>query len=490
MKKQVILLMLVMFALVSCSIWENTDTYEMEHFDKAACISVDNGLYTGKTLFALTDPYFLDDKNVDALMLNATDDKIINTKITAQIVNGDANRTVAFATIENYYDSISTIELYLNKTDSVVSSMLTGQSFDEVIITDDIETEIAATFSTINSTGAEQIFNIPTTYSNMEFYTEAVRCLYGKTGNIPVLEVGEKRYRVTCQAIEVMSLYSYVDITTEDEYTFYFDEHMSMRVWDEDGVRVPMKDNSINWTMAAEFGGRGDGGSGEVVAKIKYDLPVGRYFVRWLRAESTKSSGQFATTPEGIENYFKFSVGIFNSMYTEDAETRAIVDKLFAPTVTKALHSCYQCDSTLWGPDEQLSVTDLLRNADKMNALLSGLDIVTTADMNKGIKFTFEKDLPQGIFILDVVDMEDVDTLRVFLDRGAITMYKRIQDFDTGGKKFNPFTANVTGVTFKELFVSADIDKVIYMYNFDENLYLMTVSPSFAGEDINMIFVK
>jgi hypothetical protein len=70
MKRQVILLMLVLFVLVGCSYFTDTE-YEMEHFDKVSCISVDNGLYTAKVIKALTDPYFLDDKNVDAYMTNA-----------------------------------------------------------------------------------------------------------------------------------------------------------------------------------------------------------------------------------------------------------------------------------------------------------------------------------------------------------------------------------------------------------------------------------
>lgn len=489
MKRQVIFLMLVLFVLVGCSYFTDTE-YEMEHFDKAACISVDNGLSTNRVVLALTDPYFLDDKNVDALMADADGEKIITTKVTTKIVNGDANRIVAFAMVENYYDPITTIELYLNKTDSVVNSLLTGQSYDEVIITDDIETAISATFTTVNSSGEEQVFEILTPYTNMGFYEEAVRCLYGENGSIPVFKVSEKRYKVSCEAVEIMSLYSYLDITSEDEYTFYFNEHMSMRVWDEDGTRIPMKDNSINWTMAAEYGDRTDIGSGKVLAKCKYDLPEGRYLVRWLRAESTKQSDQFSTVAEGVDNYFEFSVGIFNSTYVEDAVTVEISNKLISPIVNKELRSCYQCDTTLWAEDESLTISQLLRDATKMNALIAGLDSVKTDDMNKGISFTYPEGLPQGLFFLAVEDMEDVDTLKIYLDKGSITMYKRIADYNSGGKKFDPFTANVTGITFKEMFVNDDIDKVMYMYNFNENLYIMAVPGMYAGEDIHMVFVK
>lgn len=497
MKRQVILLILVLFAFVGCSYFENTETkYEMEHFDKAACISVDNGLSASKVIRALADPYFLDDKNIDALMVNADEEKIITTQVTAKIVTGDkagSSTTIAFATIENYYDADdepSVIELYLNKTDSVVHSLLTGQSYDEVKITDNIEAAVSATFSTVTSSGAIKEFTIEDTFTNKEFYQEAVRCLYGKTGNIPIFEAGERRLSVTCRAVEVMTLYSYLDIKTEDEYTFYFNEHMSMRIWDEDGKRIPMKDNGIDWTMAAEFGDRTASSSGKVLAKCQYDLPEGRYFVRWLRAESTKQSKQFSSSEESTSNYFVFSVGIFNSTYTADSETVEISNKLLSPVLTKELRSCHQCDTTLWDFDETLVITQLLRSADKMNALLNGLDSVVTEDMNKGIKFTFKEGLPQGLFIFAVEDMEDIDTLKIYLHNGSMSVYQRQEDYPSGGKKFGQISADVTGITFKETFVNDDIDNVMYFYNFNENLYLMAVPGSYAGEDVHMVFVK
>ncbi|MFA6617530.1 MAG: hypothetical protein WCT23_00470 [Candidatus Neomarinimicrobiota bacterium] len=499
MKKQVVLLMLVIFALVGCSYFTDTDIqYEMESFDKAACISVDRGLSVSRAVKALDDPFFLDDKNVDAFMLNADEEKVVTTTVTTKIVNGitaaSDTTTVAFATIINSFDAAGVdteIELYLNKTDSVVNSLLSDKTYDEVKITDNIEAQINATFSTVNSSGADSVFVIKDNFTNKEFYQEAVRCLYGKTGSVPVFEAGERRLSITCEAVEVMSLYSYLDVTAEDEYTFYFDEHMSMRIWDEDGNRIPMKDNGIDWTMAAEFGDRADNGSGKVLAKCQYDLPEGRYFVRWIRAESTKQSAQFASSEESTSNYFVFSLGIFYASYAEDAETAEIADKLFSPVLTKELKSCHQCDTSLWAFDESLVITQLLRDGAKMTALDSGLVTVGKEDMNKGIKFTFEEGLPQGLFYLDLTDMEDVDTLRIYLDKGSLTMFKFVKDFPkTGGKQFQAVTANVTGITFKEMFVSDDIDKVMYMYNFDENMYLMSVPGLYAGEDVNMVFVK
>jgi hypothetical protein len=69
-------------------------------------------------------------------------------------------------------------------------------------------------------------------------------------------------------------------------------------------------------------------------------------------------------------------------------------------------------------------------------------------------------------------------------------MYKRTKDYSSGGKKFSPFKANVIGVTFKEIFVNENIDNVMYMTKFDENLYMMVVPGEYAGESINMVFVK
>jgi hypothetical protein len=494
MKKTLVYLVLVLLVFSACSYFTDDTIFEMDPFDQAACFTVDGGLVGSKTLKANMDPNFLDDKVVNALIANADEMKTIKTEVKVKIVTGDvgaAVETQAFAMVTNYYDSIAVnteIELYMNKTEAVVDSLLSGQTYDGVKLTADMETDIVAYFDSVRTKGAEQVFVIDDEMSNYDFFKEVIRTSYGKTGKIPVLELGDRSTQVTCGAVEVMSMYSYLNIEEADQITFYFDNYMSMRIWDADGNRIPMTSNSINLEMAAEFGDRADGGSGRVLSKCVYDLEAGTYFVRWIRAESTKSSAQFTTdNPESETNYFKFVVGIFPASYEADPEIVDIASKLVTTTVEKELKSAYQCDTTLWAEDENLQVTDLLRSADKMNALLNGLDSITVEDFDKGLHLNLDPDLPQGIFFLKLEDIEDIDTLRMYVDGGTFTMYKRTADYPSGGKKFNPFSANLIGVTFKEIFVSEKIDNVMYLYNFDENLYIVTVTYAGENDGINMV---
>lgn len=500
MKKTLVYLVLVLLMFSSCGYFDDTIDFEMDPFDSAACYTVDGGLTGNRTLKASTDPNFLDDKVVNALIADADGIKTIKTEVKVKIVTGDADSvsTRAFASIKNYYDEIDPafeIELYMNKTEEIVDSLLAGQTYDGINLTSDMETDIVAYFDSIHTIGAEQVFVIEDEMTNYDFFKEATRTVYGETASIPVLEIEDKPFRVTCAAVEVMSLYSYLDIEETGEITFYFNDYMSMRIWDADGNRIPMKDNNIDLEMAAEFGDRADGGSGQVLSKCVYDLEAGTYFVRWIRAESTKSASQFTQeNPESETNYFRFIVGIFPSSYEADPEISDIAYKLLNPSVEKVLKSAAQCDSigveqtdTLWQADETLSVNDLLRSAVKMNALLEGLDSITVADFDKGLHMPYDQELPQGLFFLKLEDMEDVDTLRMYVDGGSFTMYKRVQDYPSGGKKFNPFTANVVGVTFKEVFVSDKIKNVYNLYNFDENLYIVAMNYSGENDGINIL---
>jgi hypothetical protein len=277
-----------------------------------------------------------------------------------------------------------------------------------------------------------------------------------------------------------------------------------MRIWDSTGTRIPMFDNNINLEMAAEFGGRKDGGSGIVLSKCVYNLEEGKYFVRWIRAESTKNSSQFTSAdPESITNYYSFKVGVFPSEYMKDSLTVDAAAKLLAPTVTKVLRSVAQCDSieveqrdTLWQADEKLVITHLLRSADKMNALLSGLDSITYADLDKGIHLSYDQTLPQGLFFLSIADSIDtdigrvavnIDTLTMYVDGGAFAMYNLKREYADGRKQFGSFSANVKGLTFREIFVSQDIDNVFYFYNFKENLYIVAVNYDGDNDGINMV---
>lgn len=491
MKKTLVYLVLVLLMLSGCGYFDNTIDFTMDPFDEAACYTVDGGLTASKTLKANTDPYYLDDKNVDALMADADGIQTVLTKVKVVLATGDKSSVVetrAFATIENYYDAVSTIELYLHKTTDVVDSLLTGQTYAGVTLTDDIETDIIAYFDSVHTLGAEQDFVITDEMGKYAYFQEATRCIYGKTASIPVLKLEEKPYNVTCAAVEVMSLYSYLEVDVDDLVTFYYNDYMSMRIWDADGNRLPMLDNNINLEMAAEFGDRADGGSGRVLSKCVYDLDAGTYFVRWIRAEATKSAAQFTQTdPESVTNYFKYKIGIFPESYIKDTETIDIAAKIAAPTVTKVLRSAAQCDTTLWDADESLQVTDLLRSADKMNALLDGLDSISLADFDQGIHLSYDPTLPQGLFFLTVNDTASIDTLRMYIDGGTYSMYKLISEYPSGGKKFNPFTANVVGVTFREIFVSQDIENVYYLYNFDENLYIVAVSYSGDEDGVNLV---
>ena len=65
----------------------------------------------------------MDDKNIDALLSDSEGEKIIETKIKVFISSGMKDSViskVAFANIENYYDSVNTIELYMNKDTNFV----------------------------------------------------------------------------------------------------------------------------------------------------------------------------------------------------------------------------------------------------------------------------------------------------------------------------------------------------------------------------------
>lgn len=489
MKKNAVYLVLVLLILGGCEYFSSTTDYMIDPYDESACYTVDDGLTSGKTLRANTDPYFLDDNNVNALIKESDEIQVIETKVEVVIAggdldvsDGDASETkYAFANIENYYDSVSTIELYMHKSKATVDSLLSGQSYDDVIFSDNFEADINATFDSVYTTGDIQDFVIEDQMSKLDFFIESTRCLYGENGSIPVFETNERSYRVTCAAVEVMSLYSYLDIEESDIVTFYFNEHMSMRIWDEEGNRIPMTDNSIDLEMAAQFSGRGDQSTGQVLSKCVYDLEEGRYLVRWIRGESTKFDGESPT------NYFNFRVGIFPDNYEADPEIIDIAEKLKSPTVNKELRSAFQCDTSLWAEDEALTVTDLLRSADKMNALLDGLDSITVEDLDKGIHFAYDQDLPQGLFFLALEDMEDVDTLRIYSDGGSFTMFKRTAEYESGGKKFDPFSPNVTGVTFREMYVSPDIEDVRYFYNFDENFYLVSVQYDGEASGINLV---
>ncbi len=491
MKKTLVYLVLVLLTLSGCGYFDNTIDFTMEPFDEAACYTVDGGLTSGKTLKANTDPYFLDDKNVDALMLDADGIQTIETRVTVVLATGDKSSAVethAFATIENYYDDVTTVELYMHKTTAVVDSLLSGQTYSGVTLTTDMETDIIAYFDSVHTVGAEQDFVITDEMGKADFFKEVTRCVYGKTASIPTLNLSEKPFNVTCAAIEIMSLYSYLEIEDADIITFYYNDYMSMRIWDADGNRIPMLDNSIDLEMAAEFGDRADGGSGRVLSKCVYDLEAGTYFVRWIRAEATKSAAQFTqTNPESELNYFRFKVGIFPESYIKDAETIDIAAKIDSPTVVKELRSAAQCDTTLWETEDLLVVTELLRSADKMNALLNGLDTVSLADFDEGIHLSYDPTLPQGLFFLYVENTADIDTLRMYVDGGVFSLYNLIAEYPSGGKKFNPFSANVVGVTFREIFVSDNIDNVFYLYNFSENLYIVAVSYDGDKDGINMV---
>ncbi|RKY56077.1 MAG: hypothetical protein DRP93_02105 [Candidatus Neomarinimicrobiota bacterium] len=507
MKKTLVYLVLVLLTLSGCGYFDNTIDFTMEPFDEVACYTVDGGLTAFKTLKANTDPFFLDDKNVDNLMANADEMQTIETRVKVVLATGDKNASVvtrAFATIENYYTDEDVIELYLHKTTAVVDSLLTGQTYSGVTLTTDMETDINAYFDSVRTQGAEQNFVITDQMGKADFFKEVTRCIYGKTASIPTLEVNEKPYSVTCAAVEVMSLYSYLKIDVDDVITFYYDDYMSMRIWDADGNRIPMLDNNIDLEMAAEFGDRADGGSGRVLSKCVYDLEPGTYFVRWIRAESTKSAAQFTqTNPESETNYFKFKVGIFPESYIKDAETLDIVAKLVAPTITKELRSVAQCDSlgieqtdTLWTEDATLVITDLARSAEKMNALMDGLDFITLSDFDQGIHLSYDQTLPQGLIFLSVADSVDtdtgrvaveIDTLRIYIDGGSFSMSKLTREFVDGRKIFNPYSANVVGVTFREIYVSDEIENVYYLYNFVENLYIIAVNYDGDKDGINMV---
>jgi hypothetical protein len=507
MKKTLVYLVLVLLMFSGCGYFDSTIDFTMNPFDEAACYTVDDALTSAKTFKANTDPYFLDDKNVNALVTNADENITITTKANVILVTGDVGvevKTRAFAVIDNYYDDITTIELYLHKTTEFVDTLLAGQTYDDVKLTSDRETDIVAYFDSVRTTGAEQDFTITDVMGKFEFFKEVVRLSYGKNGSIPELEIQEKPFNVKCEAVETMSLYSYLNIDAADEITFYYNDYMSMRIWDSTGTRIPMFDNNINLEMAAEFGDRADEGSGRVLSKCVYNLEEGKYFVRWIRAESTKNSSQFTSTnPESITNYYRFKVGIFPSEYMKDSLTVDIAEKLAAPTVMKELRSAAQCDSieveqrdTLWQADEKLVITHLLRSADKMNALLSGLDSITYADLDKGLHLSYDPELPQGLFFLAIEDSVgtdslrmpvEIDTLSIYVDGGTFTLYKLDREYASGGKKFNPFTANVMGLTFREIFVSQAIDNVLYFYNYDETLYIVAVNYDGDNDGINMV---
>lgn len=509
MKKILIYLVPVLLVLSSCDKYFPNDTvFEMQPFDEAACYTVDDGLVGAVSLSASEDPNFLDVKYVDALIADADGIQTVETKVTTQIVSGikgTTEKTWVFAWAENYYDDVL-IELYRNKTTDVIDSLLSGETYDGITFTDNFEGRIDATFDSVYTAGTVEEFTITEQLGKYEFFQEATRCLYGAAGSIPVLELAEKPFLVTCEAVEVMSLYSYLEIDTnavalDNEILFYFNDYISMRIWDDEGNRIPMTDNKIGLEMAAEFGDRADESSGRVLSKCVYNLEPGKYFVRWVRAESTKSADQSETT----SNYYKFRVGVFPASYEADPEIETILGKLTYPTITKVLRSPAQCDSlgveqvdTLWAEDEELRVTDLLRSPDKMNALLNGLDSITVEDFNQGIHLSFDQSLPQGLFFLWIADSMDtdtgralveIDTLRMYINGGAFTMYKSTLDHPSGGKRFAPVTANVTGITFRENFVSTDIKDVLYFYNFDENLYIFSLNYNGEEDGINMVII-
>ena len=507
MKKTLVYLVLVLLMFSGCGYFDDTIDFTMTPFDEAACYTVDDALTSAKTFKANTDPYFLDDKNVDALVTNADENITITTKANVVIVTGDVGaevKTRAFAVIDNYYDAVTTIELYLHKTTEFVDTLLAGQTYDDVELTSDRETDIVAYFDSVRTTGAEQDFIVTDEMGKFNFFKEVARLSYGKNGSIPELGIQEKPFNIKCEAVEIMSLYSFLNVDKADEITFYYNDYLSMRIWDSTGTRIPMFDNNINLEMAAEFGDRADEGSGVVLSKCVYNLEEGKYFVRWIRAESTKNSSQFTSTnPESSTNYYRFKVGIFPGEYMKDSLTVDIAAKLAAPTVTKVLRSAAQCDSievaqrdTLWQADEKLVITHLLRSADKMNALLSGLDSITYADLDKGLHLSYDPELPQGLFFLAIEDSVgvgslrmpvEIDTLSIYVDGGTFTLYKLNREYASGGKKFNPFTANVVGLTFREIFVSQNIDDVLYFYNYDETLYIVAVNYDGDNDGVNIV---
>ncbi len=507
MKKTLVYLVLVLLMFSGCGYFDSTIDFTMNPFDEAACYTVDDALTSAKTFKANTDPYFLDDKNVDALVTNADENITITTKTNVVIVTGDVGtevKTRAFAVIDNYYDDVTTIELYLHKTTEFVDTLLTGQTYDDVRLTSDRETDIVAYFDSIRTTGAEQDFTVTDVMGKFEFFKEVARLSYGKNGSIPELGIQEKPYNVKCQAVEIMSLYSYLNIDAADEITFYYNDYMSMRIWDSTGTRIPMFDNNINLEMAAEFGDRADEGSGRVLSKCVYNLEEGKYFVRWIRAESTKNSSQFTSTnPESATNYYRFKVGIFPKSYEKDSLTVSIANMLVEPTIIKELRSLAQCDSlgveqrdTIWTEDATLVITDLARSAKKMNAVFNGLDKITLTDFNQSIHLGYDQTLPQGLFFLSVADSVDtdtgraaveIDTLRIYIDNGSFTMYRLFKEYDDGRKLFKPFSASVVGTTFRELYVSDNIKDVLYLYNFEENLYLVSLNYDGDKDGINMV---
>lgn len=487
MKKiAVYLVVIVLFLLGGCDYFpDRTIEYPVDHFDKASCLTVDRGLTTGKTLYASTDPYFLDDNNINALMRDADGIREITTKVNVLLATGEKNSavsTVAFATIENYHDSVSVVELYLHKDEATVSSLISGQSFDKVVLTDNFETAMSAEFDSVHTQGSEQEFTIVDEMTNYDFFIEATRCLYGENGNIPVITPGERSTLVTCAAVEVMSLYSYFEIEEADVYSFYFDDYISMRIWDSTGTRVPVTDVGIPLEMAAAYSGRSDKSKGTVLGRSVYDLEPGRYLVRWIRAESTKS----ANNPESESNYYNFRVGIFPESYQEDSEIAEIAENLLNPSVTLTTKSVFQCDTSLWKENDALAVGDLLRSADKMNALLDGLDSVTVEDLDKGIFLEYDQDLPQGLFFLKL-DSLDADTLRIYTTGGSFVIYQRTAVMSTGGMRFGNFNPNLSGITFKEMFVSDKIDDVRYFYNFVPSLYIVALSYDGEEDGVNIV---
>ena len=492
MKRTILCLMVVTLMFVGCEYFRPATEFPMDPFDESASFTVHKGLVTNATLLANADPNFLDDKFIDSLMNNGTDAMVIETKVDVAIVTGEkggVTETVAFAHIENYYDPVSTIELFMNKDIPTVDSLLSDKTYDRVVLTTDIGTSIAAAMDSVISRDDLE-YVIEDEMSKAAFFVEATRCLYGKTGSIPVLKIGERSYNVTCAAVEVMSLYSLLEIAEDDIITFYFNQHMSMRIWDLEGNRIPMKDNSISPEMAAQFGNRADGESGRVVARCVYDLEPGTYVVRWIRSESTKTAAQFATNAESTTNYFRFRVGIFNSQYEEDPEIRDIVTKMESPAITKIARSAFQCNpvgDTLWTENELLNINDFVRSAEKSQAILS-LDTITAADLDQGIFLSYDPSLPQGMVLLYLTPEDNVDTLKMYVDGGTFTFYKRTQVNANGTNRYAVFVPNLKGVTFREIFVSKDvIDDVHYFYNIEPVLYIFAFQLE-EGSGINVLF--
>ncbi|MBW6458472.1 MAG: hypothetical protein K0B52_04835, partial [FCB group bacterium] len=296
-----------------------------------------------------------------------------------------------------------------------------------------------------------------------------------------------------CAAVEVMSLYSLLEIEEDDEFIFYFNQHMSMRIWDLEGNRIPMKDNGISPEMAAQFGDRADGESGRVVARCVYDLEPGTYVVRWIRSESTKTAAQFATNPESTTNYFRFRVGIFNSQYEEDPEIRQIVDIMKSPTITKQLFSPFQCNppgDTLWTENQLLNINDVLRSLPMTNALLNTLDSITVNDLEQGIFLSYDKSTPQGLVFMYFDAEDNVDTLSMYVDGGTFLFYKRTAIQNTGAHRYAVYGPNLRGVTMKEMFVDKDvINDVYYFYNVDPTLYIMAITYTGDADGVR-IYLK